>query len=167
MRKATRNMIFAYSAFQNAFGGVCPPRVISPATALVVSSPYGEWGATLGFLDALALTQTARPLFFQNSLHHSTAGFLCNQFGITGASVTVSQSEASDQAAWDTALSLLAAGPYEQCWLVSVQTKIQELPPSMQLFDRAVCAILRRGPALLQDAQEFHSLEVAQKLFMS
>lgn len=92
----------------------------------VVSSSVGEIEITRDFLKDFALTQTARPFLFQLSSHNSTAGFLAQYFGLKGATLTLSDSYQSAEAALESAYLFLASGACEATLVFCVDQSIEE-----------------------------------------
>lgn len=58
-------------------------------TDLYFCSLHGEVDPTYNFLKGIAERDWARPFLFQNSLHHSTTGFVSQQYGVLGPSYSI------------------------------------------------------------------------------
>lgn len=123
-RKASRKMILASDAVQKMISNRSDFFTSARLGdfGLVLNSGFGEIEATGGFLKGLAETGAARPIFFQNSLHNSTTGFLAIQFGVRGPVFTVNHRTKGGDEAFEIANSLIAEDLCEFCLLVAVET---------------------------------------------
>lgn len=123
-RKASRKMTLTFDAVKKLIA--LNPEVFTPErlaqTGLVLNSGFGEIEATGGFLKGLAESGVARPIFFQNSLHNSTTGFLAIQFGIRGPVFTVNHRTEGGHEALEIASTLINEGLCEFCLAVAVET---------------------------------------------
>ncbi len=108
-RRATLNMKYAFLAAREALESL-PAGINRDDLALVVQTNFGELRSTCDFLLGVSVEKVARPLAFQNSLHHSTLGFLSRVFKITGPGLTVSHERLNADEADDTASALLDDG---------------------------------------------------------
>ena len=108
-RRATMNMKFAFLAAREALRSL-PSEISRDDLALVVQTRFGELRSTCDFLFGVSVEKVSRPLAFQNSLHHSTLGFLSRAFKITGPGLTVCGEGINGEEARDTASSLLDDG---------------------------------------------------------
>lgn len=107
-RRATRNQMMAYLAIQECLKTV-PESLLrnKERVGFVLGTSHGELDSTVSFLSELGVTGTARPFYFQSSLHHSILGFLTKTFGFTGPSLTVCNSYRSGEDAIRAAELLL------------------------------------------------------------
>lgn len=152
-RKASRKMTLCFDAIKKAVA-TNPSLFTSEklgAAGLVLNSGFGEIEATGGFLKGLSETGVARPIFFQNSLHNSTTGFLAIQFGIRGPVFTVNHRTRGGNEALEIAETLLAENLCEFCFAVAVET----VPPEFS----GPAGVDREGASVLILCSE----ETAQK----
>ena len=134
-RKATRNMLLSSLSVAQALAPLQDFILQKAAKAfgqdcgLVLGSGHGELEVTLDFLKTLAETQVARPILFQNSLHHSTAGFMSLQLNIQGPAMTVSQQFLSGENALDMGMLLVSQKLCRFCLVTGVDSHVPELIP--------------------------------------
>lgn len=122
-RKATLPMIYACAAFENLktrYAVLFESDLQS--TGLVVGSAQGEMEVTNDYLRGLALSKVARPILFQNSLHHSTLGFLSLRYRIAGPSCTLSDRYLSAETALSYAAMMIEARQTELCFVCALDT---------------------------------------------
>lgn len=105
-RRATLNMRLAYAS-ASALTRKIPSSVPNTRVGLVVGTSYGELQATYDFFSGLAVENVARPLAFQNSLHHSTLGFVSRMLQLLGPGLTVSRDYFTGEDAIDAGIQLL------------------------------------------------------------
>lgn len=134
-RKATPNMMLAYSAITAALGEVTGESALpkEEPIAMVLGSSYGELDVTQEFLATVGSTGVARPLLFQSSLHNATLGFLTLKLGITGPTFTVSSGALTGERALETAMALLEGGLTKYCLVVGVERHSPALAEPMAL----------------------------------
>ncbi|MBC7741435.1 MAG: beta-ketoacyl synthase chain length factor [Bdellovibrionaceae bacterium] len=105
-RKATSNMIAAYTVCEKALRALTPDQ--KKSVSLIVSTQFGEVSSTLEFLTTFYDSKIAKPILFQNSLHNSTLGFVSIQLNLTGPALTLSADERINEALAETAAGLLS-----------------------------------------------------------
>ncbi len=88
--------------------------------ASILATEDGELDSSLSFLRGFYEEGYPRPIQFQNSLHHATLGFLGIQYGLQGASVTLSQGKGSDLAALRLASIWLKSGQAREVLVCSL-----------------------------------------------
>lgn len=144
-RRATRNQMMAYLALQECFQSVPSEKwVHNPRLGIVLGTSHGELDSTVSFLGELGLSGTARPFYFQSSLHHSILGFLTKVFSLTGPSLTVCNCYQSGENALDAA-DLLLEGTVDACLVVGVDALVPKIaepllsmyPPETRLGEGA------------------------------
>lgn len=118
-RRATLNMRLAFAA-ANPLLQKIPAGIPRHRIALVLGTSLGELQSTYDFLAGLALENVARPLAFQNSLHHSTLGFLSRVMNVTGPGITTSREYFSGEDALDIGCRLLEAGEADYAVVIGV-----------------------------------------------
>ena len=130
-RKATRNMMLAWSSIEDALstlGGILPASTEGASTgAIVMGSGFGELEVTRNFLSGLADSGVARPLLFQNSLHNATLGFIAMKMAFTGPSITLSNRCFTGENCIEVAMQLLTQGQCQFCLVTGVDTLVPEL----------------------------------------
>ena len=94
-RKATENMLYSYLIMKELTSEISPI-VDSSQIGLILYTTHGELESTCQFLKFYAEKGLSRPIYFQNSLHHSTLGFIAQKFAILGPSYTIPV-ESNDQ----------------------------------------------------------------------
>ncbi len=140
-RKATKHMCLAYESLQAALMNLNLQHVPPQRLGYVLESSHGELPVTLEFLNTLATSGVARPTLFQNSLHNSTLGFLTLALKISGPTVTVSQLSCNEDAAMQTAITLLDGKMCDVCIVTNVESAL-DLFPERQTKDVATTRIL-------------------------
>jgi hypothetical protein len=133
-RKATRPMLLACSAVNEALA-LLPGSLIADQRAemgFVLGTNYGELDVTQDFLVTLKNKGMARPFLFQNSLHHSTLGFLSQHFQIQGPGFTVTRREESDEAAVELGMQLIGFGRADLCVVCGVDAVGRVMRPAVQ-----------------------------------
>lgn len=131
-RKATKSMLMSSLAIQ---------RVIEPyeqtlkqlgnEIGLFLGTGHGELEATRDFLKRFKGTGYGSPIFFQNSLHNSTVGFLTQQLGINGVSLTTTNSYFSGESALDLAVLSLKQKQISFALVVGVDALVPGLEEAL------------------------------------
>lgn len=129
-RRATGNMKLAYLAGCAALKSL-PAGTNLDNVGLIVGTSFGELNSTCDFLSGLALENVGRPLAFQNSLHHSTLGFLSRTMKVTGPGFTVSREYFSGEDAIELARVLIEE-EVDYVLVVGVDTVVDRLADSYQ-----------------------------------
>ncbi len=125
-RRASRGMIMTYVAVESLLerSWQLKELISEQRLGVVVGTSQGELEITKNFLTTLVKSETARPILFQNSLHNAVLGFLSIEFGIKGASMTVSNGSYSGEDAVATALDFLRADWCDACIAIGWDTKV-------------------------------------------
>jgi len=121
--------------------------------AFVVSSSVGEIEITRDFLKDFAVNDTARPFLFQLSSHNSTAGFLAQYFGLKGATLTLSDSYQSAEAALESAHLFLNSHACDAALVFCVDQSIEEWV-DLEMYNKNPQLKARSGASLLLVGQE-------------
>lgn len=129
LRKATGQMLWALTAAEPCLAPFAAK--LRDRIGLVLGSGQGELETTKEYYKALARENTARPFLFQNSLHHSTTGFLAQALKLTGPAATVSDSFFTAEAAIDLASDFLSSRLCVACLVVGVDTLVTDLEPGV------------------------------------
>ncbi len=160
-RKASRKMTLCFDAMKKAVSSLAdiftPERLA--AAGLILNSGFGEIEATGGFLKGLAENGVARPIFFQNSLHNSTTGFLAIQYGIQGPVFTVNHRTRGGDEVLDISETLLADSLCEFCFAVTVET----VPPEFS----GPTGVDREGAAVLALCSEATAAKYGLKVLIT
>ncbi len=82
-RKATKMMKVLSAGFEELFPEEDMKNKLIDAE-IYLGSLHGEIEPTFNYLKGLAESEVGRPFLFQNSLHHSTTGFLTQQYQLLG-----------------------------------------------------------------------------------
>lgn len=130
-RRATVNMRMAYQVAKEVMQSI-PAETPRERIALVVGTSYGELPSTYDFFAGLASEQIARPLAFQNSLHHSTLGFVSRMLKITGPGFTVSREYFTGEDALELGAQMLTAAGAEFAIVVGVDGIVDSVKALMQ-----------------------------------
>ncbi len=137
-RKATLPMMMAWRAVNKALDSVTAEahseddkRNERKNWGLVFGTSHGELAVTKDFLVTLATKGLARPILFQNSLHHSTLGFISLKLGISGPGITVSNHFFSGEDAVSTAIDLIEGGHCDVAVTVAVDTLVAGLEAAL------------------------------------
>ena len=137
-RKATLPMMMAWRALEKAISVVT--NTSAPADdkkaamtdwGLVFGTSHGELDVTRDFLVTLATKGLARPILFQNSLHHSTLGFISLKLGISGPGITVSNHFFSGEDAISAAVDLIEGGHCDVAVTLAVDTIVTGLEAAL------------------------------------
>ncbi len=90
-RKASENMVLSTLLVESLIKDLPDPVILNlrSEAGIFLFSNFGELHSSFEFLKDLAAAGDGRPLPFQNSLHHSTLGFLSIQFGFRGPGASV------------------------------------------------------------------------------
>lgn len=131
-RRATRNQMMAYLAIKECLEKI-PAGALNhkERVGIVLGTSHGELDSTVSFLSELGLSGTARPFFFQSSLHHSILGFLTKVFSLTGPSLTVCNCHRSGEDAIQAALLLLES-TVDLCLVVGVDALVPKIQGPLQ-----------------------------------
>jgi 3-oxoacyl-(acyl-carrier-protein) synthase len=97
----------------------------------VFGTSHGELEVTKDFLVTLSTKGLARPILFQNSLHHSTLGFISLKLGISGPGITVSNHFFSGEDAVSAAIDLIEGGHCDIAVTVAVDTIVGGLEAAL------------------------------------
>jgi 3-oxoacyl-(acyl-carrier-protein) synthase len=133
-RKATRNMILAHAALDEALSPFFE-KTKKPCLedfGLVLGTSRGELDVTMRFLTGLAEKKVASPLLFQNSLHNSTAGFLSLYWKLSAPAITVSNSYFTGEDALDLGALMIQEQQCRFCIVAAVDSTPPELLPGLQ-----------------------------------
>lgn len=147
-RRASRNQIMTYLAVKECLKAV--PQVVlenRERVGAVLGTSHGELESTVSFLSELGTSGTARPLFFQSSLHHSTLGFLTKLFSLTGPSLTVSHGPRSGEDALAVA-QLLLHSAVDVCLVIGVDALVPKIQEAMRAM-YPLGTILKEGAGAL------------------
>lgn len=137
-RKATLPMMMAWRALEKALALVTSKSATEDENrsartnwGLVLGTSHGELEVTRDFLVTLATKGLARPILFQNSLHHSTLGFISLKLGVTGPGITVSNHFFSGEDAVSAAIDLIDGGHCDVAITVAVDTIVGGLEAAL------------------------------------
>jgi 3-oxoacyl-(acyl-carrier-protein) synthase len=137
-RKATLPMMMAWRALEkavavvsNASANEADKRAAMADWGLVFGTSHGELEVTRDFLVTLATKGLARPILFQNSLHHSTLGFISLKLGISGPGITVSNHFFSGEDAISAAVDLIEGGHCDVAVTLAVDTIVTGLEAAL------------------------------------
>jgi len=137
-RKATLPMMMSWRALEKALLstkiGTLPAdeqKKVRKDWGIVFGTSHGELEVTKDFLVTLATKGLARPTLFQNSLHHSTLGFLSLNLGICGPGITVSNHFFSGEDAILTAIDLIQGGQCDVAVTLAVDTLVPGLEAAL------------------------------------
>ena len=162
-RKATLPMMMAWQALNKALKSVTTEarsddeiRANRKDWGLVFGTSHGELEVTKDFLVTLATKGLARPILFQNSLHHSTLGFISLKLGISGPGITVSNHFFSGEDAISAAIDLIEGGHCDVAVTVAVDTLVHGLEAALGKYypggqiegEGAGCLILANAAGL-------------------
>lgn len=156
-RRASRNSMMAYLAVEQALLPIKDNwEALKSRSGLVLGTGHGELATTVDFLKELKKSGVPRPLLFQNSLHHSTAGFLTKVFGITGLGLTTSQRFFSGEGALELASDVIETGCVDLCVAVGVdalssflQTELQGVFPENYIQAEGAGAVVLASDELI------------------
>lgn len=159
-RKATTPMMMAWQALEKALTQLVPDvSLLSTKTwGLVFGTSHGELEVTKDFLVTFATKGLARPILFQNSLHHSTLGFISLRLGISGPGMTVSNHFFSGEDAISSAMDLIRSGSCNIAVTVAVDALVpglegalgQYYPDGLVKDEGAGCLVLASAKGLEQ-----------------
>ena len=162
-RKATLPMMMAWRALEKALAVVTDSstsedekRLGRKDWGLVFGTSHGELEVTKDFLVTLATKGLARPILFQNSLHHSTLGFISLKLGISGPGITVSNHFFSGEDAVSAAVDLIEGGHCDIAVTIAVDTIVGGLEAALGQYypggtikaEGAGCLILANSAGL-------------------
>ena len=165
LRKATHQMLMAHQAIEACLSFL-PSTAKLQETGIVLGTSQGELETTKEYYRALATQDLARPFLFQNSLHHSTTGFLSQAFGIQGPTLTIADNFFSGESALDAAVALLESGQCEYCFVVGVDVMVPDFEPGVRTLypegllrgEGAACLLLAANTTAA-NAVHFQSLQ--------
>ncbi len=129
-RKATKNMILSYLAASKVLSYLSDRGQYS--IGIVVGSGHGELQATNSFCKDYTLYAKSRPIFFQNSLHNSTLGYLANKLQLSGSATSMSNSYFSGEDALDFAIDEIKLDLVDLYLVIGVDCLCDELSTSQQ-----------------------------------
>lgn len=159
-RKATRNMMLAWTSLQEAIQPVAEKLHRASDLAVILGSGFGELEVTKDFLKGLAENGAARPLLFQNSLHNSTLGFLATQLEITGPCITVSNRCFTGENCLEWAKNLLETEQCRFCLVTTVDTQVAALEESLnQIYGEPLALGEGAATLLLASSEGLRVLE--------
>jgi len=161
LRKATNLMVACISALE-ALRARCdfdPSKV-----GVVLSSVVGELGSSTVFLESLVKDSVARPLLFQNSLFHSTLGFLSIRYKWTGPTLTLGNRRETLRASFALAEDLIATGQCEECLILGAEESVSYYAPAYEKLSPPE-GILKAGAGalLVSKSKEGSSIELSLK----
>lgn len=132
-RKATTPMAMAWQAVAKALAQLPDQNQQEQRRTwgLVFGTSHGELDVTKEFLVTLANKGLARPILFQNSLHHSTLGFISLRLGICGPGLTVSRHFFSGEDAVASAREMIQNGDCEVVLTVAVDAMVESLDEAL------------------------------------
>lgn len=162
-RRATLNMRLAYAA-ASALTRKIPTPVPNTRVGLVVGTSYGELQATYDFFSGLAVENIARPLAFQNSLHHSTLGFVSRMLQFLGPGLTVSRDYFTGEDAIDAGVQLLAL-ECDYVIVIGVDAVVEPLRDLMQARIGTELQLAEGAGALLLSREATDALYEIEVLF--
>lgn len=136
-RRASRGMMLGYAALDSLFRrqSWLYKFVNERRLGLVIGTSQGEFETTKEFLTTLVEKDIARPILFQNSLHNAILGFLSIEFGLKGASMTVSNQMFSGEDAVSTSIDFLRSGWCDACIAIGLDIKVEALSPVWKNLD--------------------------------
>lgn len=146
-RKATRNMAMAYASLETIAAST-PAEILRDA-GLVFGSSHGELETTKEFLKTLAEQKIARPIYFQNSLHNSTVGFLAMKLGLTAPTITLSNGMHTAEDVFEAARTLLLDGAVDTVLATVADGVVPELRSVMEMNHGPTGMGLGEGAATL------------------
>lgn len=154
-RRATLNMKLAYSAARAVLDNhaIDPKRIL-----LVVGTSFGELQSTYDFFAGLVNDGVARPLAFQNSLHHSTLGFLSSSLGIRGPGFTVSDQWWSGENALTLAMDWMSGFAIDHALVIGVDSGVEDLRAPAEL--RAGVVVSAGAGAVLISRRPLSNLRI-------
>ncbi len=136
LRKASFEMCMAFEcldkisqeikSLQKTFG--------SERITFICGTSHGSLYATKDFLTGLAKTNRARPFLFQNSLHNSITGFLCQQFDLKGPSFTISTGDSTGESCLELASDLIASDFAQACIVLTVDGLVEGFNDVLQTY---------------------------------
>lgn len=127
-RRASFEMVLAFHALEKIQAPLLKLQEDYDAQdiALICATSHGSLHATVDFLGGLSKSKRARPFVFQNSLHNSITGFLCQSFKLNGPSFTLSHSSLSGEDGLELSYDLIHSGFVKVCILVGVDSLIED-----------------------------------------
>lgn len=147
-RRATRSSILADIAVEKALQSGRPLGRLG----LVLGTSHGELERTYDFLKEIYETDTARPLFFQNSLHQATLGFLTKRHSIVDTALSLTCGVESGNKALETAVDILNSNWVDACLVVGVDAYfpiVDLLYPSGKISEGAGALLLTKENGVL------------------
>ncbi|MCJ8275475.1 MAG: beta-ketoacyl synthase chain length factor, partial [Bdellovibrionales bacterium] len=154
LRKATPMMkmiIAGMKALFNEETGVS----VDPQCQLILSSRHGELSPTFDYLKESAIRNWTRPYLFQNSLHHSTTGFISQYFQILGPAYSVCGINNAEESAISLGLTNMMM-QQQPTLLIHAEFFPEELVPVSDFEAIRVCKILYSGQKTVQWDIELH-----------
>lgn len=132
-RKATIPMAIAWQAVRKTLDQLplYGDTIMKTEWGLSLGTSHGELEVTRDFLVTLENKGLARPILFQNSLHHSTLGFISLRLGSGGPGMTVSNHFFSGEDALSTAVELIRTGECDCALAIAVDALVEKLEPAL------------------------------------
>lgn len=159
-RKATTPMMMSWQALAKALKQLNPDvsQLSTAAWGLAFGTSHGELEVTRDFLVTYATKGLARPILFQNSLHHSTLGFISLRLGISGPGMTVSNHFFSGEDAISSAMEMIRSGACDVAVTIAVDALVPNLETALGQYypnglitdEGAGCLVLASAKGLEQ-----------------
>jgi 3-oxoacyl-(acyl-carrier-protein) synthase len=166
-RKATIPMMMAWQAVTKALAAL-PQQAGDDGRkhwGLVFGTSHGELEVTRDFLVTLVNKGLARPILFQNSLHHSTLGFISLKLGISGPGLTVSNHFFSGEDAIASARDMISSGACDVALTVAVDALVDKLGPALgQYYPQGTLVDEGAGCLLLANDNGLQALGLTKPL---
>ena len=161
LRKASFEMILGFQALMGLEPVIkkIQKNFSQSDVSFVCGTSHGSLYATKDFLEEFSKTKRARPFLFQNSLHNSITGFLCQQFQLKGPSFTISFGDQTGESVLEVAQDLLQSGMSKVCLVVGVDGLVEAFCDTLQSYIKG--ATLTEGAgALLLSKEPINTLEL-------
>lgn len=136
LRKASFEMILGYDCLNSISDEIkiLKENFKTTEISFVCGTSHGSLYATKDFLSGFAKIKRARPFLFQNSLHNSITGFLCQRFELKGPSFTMSLSEQTGESCIETAFDLLNSSFSKACIVLAADGLVEEFRETLQSY---------------------------------
>lgn len=164
LRKASFEMCMAFECLekisteikelQNKFGAA--------NVTFICGTSHGSLYATKDFLTGLAKTNRARPFLFQNSLHNSITGFLCQQFNLKGPSFTISTGDSTGENCLDLAQDLITSGFTKTCVVLSVDGLVKGFNDILQSYVKTHSLTEGAGALIVSSEEALNSVPLSR-----
>jgi len=160
LRKASFEMILGYDCLKSISSEISNLKEELKPTEIsfVCGSSHGSLYATKDFLSGFAKIKRARPFLFQNSLHNSITGFLCQKFELKGPSLTLSLGEQTGENCIDTAMDLLNSSFAKACILLAADGLVAEFKETLQSYVKGFDLKEGAGALILSKEKSIGSL---------